>query len=182
MFIWNAAVEELIQFQEPFFIRWLSSTTQYIKRYKTQDREQQHKISTQKKKRERHHGKNQDGSSSATYRKKEKAVDCNRYETKFHLTCWAQKDSVSGRVFNLRCLEQIGNATSDFKVTGIFPFNNNALPGHLFYALADSEAPVPENTTEEEANSSSKVLINTPQINLQPVEPGTSTITYQSPT
>ncbi|GBL85715.1 hypothetical protein AVEN_193166-1 [Araneus ventricosus] len=34
------------------FIRWLSSTTQYIKRYKTQDREQHHKTSRQKKKRE----------------------------------------------------------------------------------------------------------------------------------
>ncbi|GBM62382.1 hypothetical protein AVEN_255741-1 [Araneus ventricosus] len=31
VFIWNAAVEGSIQFQEPFFIRWLSSTTQYIK-------------------------------------------------------------------------------------------------------------------------------------------------------
>ncbi|GBN17245.1 hypothetical protein AVEN_91937-1 [Araneus ventricosus] len=61
------------------FIRWLSSTTQYIKRYKKQDREQQHKTSTQKKKRERHHGKNPDGSSGATYHKKEKAVNCNRY-------------------------------------------------------------------------------------------------------
>ncbi|GBO02392.1 hypothetical protein AVEN_118909-1 [Araneus ventricosus] len=35
------------------FIRWLSSTPQYIKRYKTQDREQQHNTSTHKKKRER---------------------------------------------------------------------------------------------------------------------------------
>ncbi|GBO29223.1 hypothetical protein AVEN_175063-1, partial [Araneus ventricosus] len=59
--------------------RWLSSTTQYIKRYKTQDREQQHNTSTQKKERERHLEKNPDGSSAATYRKKEKAVNCNRY-------------------------------------------------------------------------------------------------------
>ncbi|GBM90450.1 hypothetical protein AVEN_69694-1 [Araneus ventricosus] len=62
------------------FIRWLSSMTQYIKRYKTQDREHQHKTSTQKKKRERRHGKNPDGSSSATYHKKEKSVNCNRYK------------------------------------------------------------------------------------------------------
>ncbi|GBN38019.1 hypothetical protein AVEN_231181-1 [Araneus ventricosus] len=38
-------------------------------------------------------------------------------------------------------------------------------------ASADSEVPVPEKTTQEEANSSSEVLINTPQINLQPAEP-----------
>ncbi|GBL64546.1 hypothetical protein AVEN_166830-1 [Araneus ventricosus] len=75
-----------------------------------------------------------------------------------------------------------GNATSGFKVTGIFPFNNNALPYHLFYALADSEVPVPENTTREEANSSNKVQINTSQINLQPVEPGTSSVKPPSPT
>ncbi|GBN33869.1 hypothetical protein AVEN_21901-1 [Araneus ventricosus] len=61
------------------FIRWLSSTSQYIKRYKTQDREQQRNTSTQKKKRERHHGKNPDGCGSATYHKKEKAVNCNHY-------------------------------------------------------------------------------------------------------
>ncbi|GBN81706.1 hypothetical protein AVEN_146756-1 [Araneus ventricosus] len=36
--------------------------------------------------------------------------------------------------------------------------------------------PVPENTTQEEANSSSEILINTPQINLQPAEPGTSSV------
>ncbi|GBM05040.1 hypothetical protein AVEN_60229-1 [Araneus ventricosus] len=88
------------------------------------------------------------------------------------------------RVFNLRCLEQttVGNASRGFKVTGNFPFNNNALPDHLFYALADSEAPVPENTTQEGANESSKVLINTPQINLQPEEPGTSSVKPPSPT
>ncbi|GBM90719.1 hypothetical protein AVEN_261639-1 [Araneus ventricosus] len=44
-----------------------------------QDREQQHKTSTQKKKRVRHRGKNPDGSSSAIYHKEEKAVNCNRY-------------------------------------------------------------------------------------------------------
>ncbi|GBM11834.1 hypothetical protein AVEN_26763-1 [Araneus ventricosus] len=38
---------------------------------------------------------------------------------------------------------------------GALRSNNNALPDHLFYALADSEVPVPENTTQEEANSSS---------------------------
>ncbi|GBN65781.1 hypothetical protein AVEN_188920-1, partial [Araneus ventricosus] len=69
------------------FIRWLSSTTQYIKRYKTQDREQQHKTSTQKKKRERHHGKNPDGSSSATYHEKEKAVNCNCYKLSLFRAC-----------------------------------------------------------------------------------------------
>ncbi|GBM83694.1 hypothetical protein AVEN_84261-1 [Araneus ventricosus] len=68
------------------------------------------------------------------------------------------------------------NATRGFKVTGIFPFSNSALPDHLFDALADSEVPVPENTTQEEENSSSKVLINTPPINLQPVELGTSSV------
>ncbi|GBO33749.1 hypothetical protein AVEN_76429-1 [Araneus ventricosus] len=36
--------------------------------------------------------------------------------------------------------------------------------------------PVPENTTQEKANSSSKVLINTPHINIQPAEPGTSSV------
>ncbi|GBN73972.1 hypothetical protein AVEN_119873-1, partial [Araneus ventricosus] len=49
-----------------------------------------------------------------------------------------------------------------------------------FYA--DSEVPVPENTTQEEANSSSEVLINTPQINLQPAEPGNSSVKPPSPT
>ncbi|GBM01348.1 hypothetical protein AVEN_135774-1 [Araneus ventricosus] len=73
-------------------------------------------------------------------------------------------------------------ATKAFKVTGIFPFKNNALPDQLFFALADSEVPVPENTTQEEANSSSEVLINTPQINLQPAEPGTSIVKPLSPT
>ncbi|GBM16202.1 hypothetical protein AVEN_126460-1 [Araneus ventricosus] len=65
---------------------------------------------------------------------------------------------------------------------GIFPFKNNALPDQLFFALADSEIPVPEKTTQEEANSSSEVLINTSQINLQPAEPGTSSVTPPSPT
>ncbi|GBO14940.1 hypothetical protein AVEN_35334-1, partial [Araneus ventricosus] len=96
--------------------------------------------------------------------------------------CWAQIDSVSSRVFNLRCLEQIGNAPRGFKITGNFPFNNNALPDHLFYALVESEVPVLENTTQEEANSSSKVLINAPQINLQPEEPGISSVKPLSPT
>ncbi|GBN69960.1 hypothetical protein AVEN_72436-1 [Araneus ventricosus] len=36
--------------------------------------------------------------------------------------------------------------------------------------------------TQEEANSSNKVLINTPQINLQPSEPGTSSVKPPSPT
>ncbi|GBN50842.1 hypothetical protein AVEN_4150-1, partial [Araneus ventricosus] len=76
----------------------------------------------------------------------------------------------------------VGNTISGFKVTGIFPFNNNGLPDHLFYALADSEVPVPENTTQEKANSSSEVLINTPHINLQPAEPGTSSVKPSSPT
>ncbi|GBM69291.1 hypothetical protein AVEN_86625-1 [Araneus ventricosus] len=76
----------------------------------------------------------------------------------------------------------VGNATSGFKVTDIFPFNNNARPDNLFYGLADSDEPVPENTTKEKANSSSKVLINTPHINLQPVEPGTSRVKPPSPT
>ncbi|GBL72168.1 hypothetical protein AVEN_134096-1 [Araneus ventricosus] len=38
---------------------------------------------TVKKKRERHHGKNPDGSSSATYHEKKKAVNCNRYKLFF---------------------------------------------------------------------------------------------------
>ncbi|GBM10339.1 hypothetical protein AVEN_131076-1 [Araneus ventricosus] len=76
----------------------------------------------------------------------------------------------------------VGNVTRGFKVTGIFPFKNNALPDQLFFALADSEMPVPENTTQEEANSSSEVLIKTPQINLQPAEPGTSSVKPPSPT
>ncbi|GBN48855.1 hypothetical protein AVEN_187826-1, partial [Araneus ventricosus] len=46
----------------------------------------------------------------------------------------------------------------------------------------DSEVPVPKNTTQEEANSSSEVPINTPQINLQPAEPGTSSVKPPSPT
>ncbi|GBL80917.1 hypothetical protein AVEN_26326-1 [Araneus ventricosus] len=76
----------------------------------------------------------------------------------------------------------VGNATRGFKVTGIFPFKNNAFPDELFFALAGSEVPVPENTTQEEANSSSEVLINTPQINLQPAEPETSSVKPPSPT
>ncbi|GBM19729.1 hypothetical protein AVEN_882-1 [Araneus ventricosus] len=68
------------------------------------------------------------------------------------------------------------------KVTAIFPFKNNALPDQLFFALADSEVPVPENTTQEEEKSSSEVLINTPQIHLQPAEPGTSSVKSPSPT
>ncbi|GBM12048.1 hypothetical protein AVEN_133062-1, partial [Araneus ventricosus] len=67
-------------------------------------------------------------------------------------------------------------------VTGIFPFKNNALPDQSFFALPDIEAQVPENTTQEEANSSSEELINTPQINLQPAEPGTSSVKPPSPT
>ncbi|GBM64833.1 hypothetical protein AVEN_197052-1 [Araneus ventricosus] len=76
----------------------------------------------------------------------------------------------------------VGNVTRGFKVTGIVPFKNNALPNQLFFALADSEVPVPENTTQGEANSSSEVLINTPKINLQPAEPGTSSVKPPSPT
>ncbi|GBN13350.1 hypothetical protein AVEN_231255-1 [Araneus ventricosus] len=76
----------------------------------------------------------------------------------------------------------VGNATRGFKVTGIFPFKNNALPDQLFSALADSEVPVPENMTQEEANSLSEVLINTTQINLQPTEPGTSSVKPATPT
>ncbi|GBO31954.1 hypothetical protein AVEN_274456-1, partial [Araneus ventricosus] len=100
--------------------------------------------------------------------------------------CWEQIDSVSG-IGSLICdawnkSATVGNAPQGFKVIGNFPFNNNALPDHLFHALADSELPVPENTTQEEANSSSKVLINTPQINLQPAEPGTSSVKPPSPT
>ncbi|GBM99079.1 hypothetical protein AVEN_4264-1 [Araneus ventricosus] len=53
---------------------------------------------------------------------------------------------------------------------------------NCFFALADSEVPVPENTTQEEANSSSEVLINTHQINLQPAKPGTSSVKPPSPT
>ncbi|GBM63052.1 hypothetical protein AVEN_274471-1 [Araneus ventricosus] len=75
----------------------------------------------------------------------------------------------------------VGNSTKGFKVTGIFPFINKALRDHLFYALADSEVPVPENTAQEEANSSSKVLINTPQINSQPAQFGTSSAKPPSP-
>ncbi|GBM86765.1 hypothetical protein AVEN_27531-1 [Araneus ventricosus] len=94
--------------------------------------------------------------------------------------CWEKIDSVSG-IGSLICDAWNKSATVDntprgFKAIGNFHFNNNDLPDHLFYALADSEVPVPENTTQEEANSSSKVLINTPQINLQPAEPGTSSV------
>ncbi|GBM50640.1 hypothetical protein AVEN_125492-1 [Araneus ventricosus] len=53
---------------------------------------------------------------------------------------------------------------------------------NCFFALADIEVPVPENTTQDEANSSSEVLINTPQINLQPANPGTSSVKPPSPT
>ncbi|GBL86636.1 hypothetical protein AVEN_194876-1 [Araneus ventricosus] len=53
---------------------------------------------------------------------------------------------------------------------------------NCFFTLIDSEVPVPENTTQDEANSSSEVLINTPQINLQPAEPGTSSVKPPSPT
>ncbi|GBN22833.1 hypothetical protein AVEN_153334-1 [Araneus ventricosus] len=77
----NAAVEELIQFQEPFLLdgkvprhSTLKGTRQ---RTTTQDKY------TEEEERERHHGKNPDGSSSATYHKKEKAVNCNRYRTYF---------------------------------------------------------------------------------------------------
>ncbi|GBL78240.1 hypothetical protein AVEN_42792-1 [Araneus ventricosus] len=99
--------------------------------------------------------------------------------------CWAQIDSVS--VGSSICdawnkSATVGNATRGFKVTGIFPFKNNSLPYQLFFALVDSEVPVPENTTQEEANSSSEVLINTHQINLQPAEPGTSSVKPPSPT
>ncbi|GBO28879.1 hypothetical protein AVEN_45970-1 [Araneus ventricosus] len=47
---------------------------------------------------------------------------------------------------------------------------------------SDSEVPVAGNITQEEANSSSEVLINTPQINLQPSKPGTSRVKPPSPT
>ncbi|GBN91595.1 hypothetical protein AVEN_86226-1 [Araneus ventricosus] len=46
----SATAQPLLQ-EERSEWRWLSSTTQYIKRYKTQDREHR-KTSTQKKKRE----------------------------------------------------------------------------------------------------------------------------------
>ncbi|GBM55441.1 hypothetical protein AVEN_187549-1 [Araneus ventricosus] len=52
----------------------------------------------------------------------------------------------------------------------------------MFFELADSEVPIPENTTQEEANSSSEVLINTTQVNLQPAEPGTCSVKPPSPT
>ncbi|GBL82588.1 hypothetical protein AVEN_263676-1 [Araneus ventricosus] len=52
---------------------------------------------------------------------------------------------------------------------------------NCFSALVGSEVPVPENMAQEEANSSSEVLINTPQINLQPAEPGTSSVKPSSP-
>ncbi|GBL76581.1 hypothetical protein AVEN_53307-1 [Araneus ventricosus] len=74
----------------------------------------------------------------------------------------------------------VGNATRGFKVTGIFPFKNNALPDQLFFS--GYKVPVPENTTQEEANSSSEVLINTSQNNLLPAEPGTSSVKPPSPT
>ncbi|GBN46221.1 hypothetical protein AVEN_131734-1 [Araneus ventricosus] len=47
---------------------------------------------------------------------------------------------------------------------------------------ANREVPVPENRTQEEENSSSEVLINTPQINSQPAEPGTNNVKPPSPT
>ncbi|GBM22638.1 hypothetical protein AVEN_130887-1 [Araneus ventricosus] len=76
----------------------------------------------------------------------------------------------------------VGNANRGFKVTGIFSFKNKDLPYQLFFALADSEVPVPKNTTQEEENSTSEALINTPQINLHPAEPGTSSVKPPSPT
>ncbi|GBN00534.1 hypothetical protein AVEN_61444-1 [Araneus ventricosus] len=65
----NPPPSSILEESGTIFIKWLSSTTQYIKRYKTQDREQQQKTSTQKK-RERHDKKNPDGSSSSTYHKR----------------------------------------------------------------------------------------------------------------
>ncbi|GBN91790.1 hypothetical protein AVEN_267404-1 [Araneus ventricosus] len=76
----------------------------------------------------------------------------------------------------------VDNAPRGFRVTGNFPFNNNVLPDNLFYTLVDSEVPVLENTKQEVENTSSKVLINTLQINLQPAEPGTSSVKPPSPT
>ncbi|GBM38366.1 hypothetical protein AVEN_67180-1, partial [Araneus ventricosus] len=76
----------------------------------------------------------------------------------------------------------VGNAPRGFRVTVNFLFNNNVLPDNLFYTLVDSEVPVLENTKQEVENSSSKVLINTLQINLQPAEPGTSSVKPPSPT
>ncbi|GBM72568.1 hypothetical protein AVEN_274255-1 [Araneus ventricosus] len=75
MFIWNAAIEELIQFQEPFLLNGYVPRQSTLKG--TRRKTENYNTSTQKKKRERHHGKNPDGSSSATYHKKEKAVNCN---------------------------------------------------------------------------------------------------------
>ncbi|GBN10096.1 hypothetical protein AVEN_145223-1 [Araneus ventricosus] len=95
---------------------------------------------------------------------------------------------VYGQVGSLICdawnkSATVGNATRGFKVAGIFPFKNNALPDQFFFALADSEEPVPGSTARTvEANSSSEVLINTPQINLQPAGPGTSSVKPSSPT
>ncbi|GBM89622.1 hypothetical protein AVEN_256036-1 [Araneus ventricosus] len=61
-------------------------------------------------------------------------------------------------------------------------FRRHKLPSEIkIIEIADSNVPVPENTTQEEANSSSKALINTPQINLQPAEPGTSSVKPPSP-
>ncbi|GBN21985.1 hypothetical protein AVEN_58740-1 [Araneus ventricosus] len=51
------------------------------------------------------------------------------------------------------------------------------LQDQLFFALADSEVTVREDITTQE-----EVLIKTPQINLQPAEPGTSSAKPLSPT
>ncbi|GBL84164.1 hypothetical protein AVEN_118572-1 [Araneus ventricosus] len=103
-----------------------------------------------------------------------------KHSTNIREACWEQIDSASG-IGSLICnawnkSATVGNALRGFKVIGNFPFSNNALPDRLFYALSDSEVPVPENMTQEVTNSSSKVLINTPQINLQPAEPRTSSV------
>ncbi|GBO23921.1 hypothetical protein AVEN_22237-1, partial [Araneus ventricosus] len=71
---------QLYQGREPFFIR-LRSTAQNIKvtRHKTRQRTTSRDKHTDKNDREAPWEK--DGSSSATYHRKEKAADCNRYST-----------------------------------------------------------------------------------------------------
>ncbi|GBM04699.1 hypothetical protein AVEN_44836-1 [Araneus ventricosus] len=68
--------------EEPFFIK-LRSTAQKIKvtRHKTKQRTTSRDKHTDKNDREASWEK--DGSSSATYHRKEKAADCNRYKGRF---------------------------------------------------------------------------------------------------
>ncbi|GBN95910.1 hypothetical protein AVEN_108689-1 [Araneus ventricosus] len=79
-FVASNPITPLIQVQGTIFIRWMDPRHSTLKstRHKTRQRTTSQDKYTEKKK-QRHHGKNPDGSSSATYHKKEKAVNCNRF-------------------------------------------------------------------------------------------------------